>query len=187
MLSFFSSPTRAPIINTMSNFSIFIPFLILLFYFFISYLTSTLSKQFSAPNLVWNSLKTAPPQIGAVSSQVSPKISPPTKILFPFYNGQKNTNKILHIKIILFSNNSFAILSIPYKQMISPTSSQKRKASSNSKTASSDKKNSISSTTLLDPKVALSTKLNCKAPQEPESCCLPESMEQSQGPNLAPQ
>ena len=34
--------------------------------------------------------------------------------------------------------------------------------------------------------VALSTKSNRKAPQEPESCCLPESMEQSQGPNLAP-
>ena len=151
----------------MSNFSIFIPFSILLFYFSIIYITSTFSKQFSAPNLVWNSLKTAPSQIGAVSSQVSPKISPPTKILFPFYNGQKITNKILHIKIILFSNNSFAILSIPYKQMISPTSSQKRKASSNSKSASSDKKISISSTTLLDPKVALSTKLNRKAPQEP--------------------
>ena len=166
----------------MSNFSIFIPFLILLFYSSIIYLTSTLSKQFSAPNLSWNSLKTAPPQIGAVSSQVSPKISPPNKIPCPFYNGQKITNKNLHIKIILFSNNSFAILSIPYKQMISPTSSQKRKVSSKSKSASSDKKISISSTALLDPKVALSTNLNSKAPQEPESCCLPESLENSQGP-----
>ena len=137
----FFSPTWAPIITTMSNFSIFIPFSILLFYFFIIYITSTFSKQFSAPNLVWNSLKTAPSQIGAVSSQVSPKISPPPpKILFPFYNGQKFTNKILHIKIILFSNNFFAILSIPYRQMISPTSSKKRKAPSKSKSASSDKK-----------------------------------------------
>ena len=110
--SFFSSPIRAPIITTMSNFSIFIPFLILLFYFSIIYIKSTLSKQFSAPNLSWNSLKTAPPQIGAVTFQVSPKISPPNKIPFPFYNGQKITNKNLHIKIILFSNNSSTSLTL---------------------------------------------------------------------------
>ena len=136
--------------------------------------------------MVWNSLKTAPSQIGTMSSQVSSKISPPKKFLFPFYNGQNITNKFLHIKIILFSNSSFAIISIPYKQMISPTSSKKRKAPSKSKLASSDKKNSISSTALLDQKVALSTNINREASQEPESCCLPDSLENSQGPIPAP-
>ena len=70
--------------------------------------------------------------------------------------------------------------------MISLTSLKKRKAPSKSKSAQTDNKNSISSTALLDSKVAMPTNLNRKASQEPESCCLPGSLKNSQEPISAP-
>ena len=111
-------------LHNMSNFSIFPPISMLLFYSYIFLLLFLYPQQLSDPNLVGNSLKTASFRFRAVPSQVSTKISSPSTIFLPFPNRQKITNKILHSKIILFYNNSFAILGIPYLQMISSSTAQ---------------------------------------------------------------
>jgi hypothetical protein len=98
----------------MSNFSIFLSFLILLFFSFIILIIFPFSKQFSAPNLVWYCLKTAPSELRTESFHVSDQIFSHSFIFLHNKDDNQITNKIPHPHIILFSNNSFAILSIPY-------------------------------------------------------------------------
>ena len=170
-ISFFSSPTPMTPPNSMSNLSIFPPFLLFLFYSSLILSLFPFSKQFSDPNLVWYCLKTAPIQLQTVPLQVLPQISSPLTNNLLFCNCQKITNKNSHNKIILFSNNSFAILGIPYSKMISSSSLRKRKALNEIKSALSSGKSQKSSLVLLESKVAMPTKLNRKASQEPESWC----------------
>ena len=144
--------------NNMSNFSIFPPISMLLFYSHIFLLLFLFPQQLSAPNSAWNCPNTAPIQFRTVPPQVSQKLSPPTKIFLPFYNCQKINNKILHRRIILFSNNSFAIIGIPYFKMFSPSNSRKRKALLRITSNQSDQKLQKLLPAPLANKVAMSTK-----------------------------
>jgi hypothetical protein len=118
-------------------------------------------------------LKTVQIQIQTMPLQVPPQIPSPLPKLLPFCNFQKITNKNSHNKIILFSNNSFAILGIPYPKMISSSSLRKRKALNEIKSALSSEKSQKPSLALLESNVAMPTKLNREASQEPESWCIP--------------
>ena len=179
MGSFFSSPTRAPIITTMSNFSIFIPFSILLFYSFTILIIFPLSKQFSAPNLVWYCLKTATSQFRTESFQVSGQISPPSSTFLHHKDDNQITNKIPHPHIILFSNNSFAILSIPYYcKTTSPSSARTHIAlnQANFNLILIQFPQKLSDKSKL--KVALPFKLNSKVFKKPEFLCFFVKMNQ---------
>jgi hypothetical protein len=110
----FFLPTPVTLTNFMSNISIFPPFLVFRFYSSIILALILSSKQFSNSNLVWYCLKSVPIQLQTVPLQVPPQISSPLRNNLPFCNCQKITNKNSHNKIILFSNNSFAILGIPF-------------------------------------------------------------------------
>ena len=217
MYRFFPLPTPVTLNNSMSNFTIIPPFLLFLFYFSMIFTLFPYSKHFSDQNLVWYGPKTAPLKIGPVSFQVQDQISPPLSIYLCNKSNNQITNKIPHPHIILFSNNSFAILSIPYfcktisptstrerialnqvnfnlvlnnnkinlfsndsfailripyPKMISSSSLRKRKALNEIKSALSSGKSQKSSLALLESKVAMPTKLNRKASQEPESWCI---------------
>ena len=159
----------APIITTMSNFSIFIPFSILLFYSFTILIIFPLSKQFSAPNLVWYCLKTAPSKFRTESFQVSGQFFSPSFIFLHNKYDNQITNKIPHPHIILFSNNSFAILSIPYYcKTTSPPSARNRIAlnQANFNLILNQFPQKLSDKPKL--KVALPFKLNRKAFKKPE-------------------
>ena len=156
----------------MSNFSIFIPFSILIFYSFKILIIFPLSKQFSAPNLVWYCLKTATSQFRTESFQVSGQISPPSSTFLHHKDDNQITNKIPHPHIILFSTNSFAILSIPYHcRTTSPSSARTHIAlnQANFNLILNQFPQKLSDKPKL--KVALPFKLNCKAFNKPEFLC----------------
>ena len=156
----------------MSNFSIFPPILIRLFYSYLILIIFPSSKQISAPNLVWNRLKAAQFEFRMVSFQAPGQISSPSSN-FP-HNKYDNqiTNKIPHPHIILFSSNSFAILSIPYYcQTTSPSSERKRIAlnQANFNLVLNQFLQKLFDKSKI--KLALPFKLNCKAFKKPEFLC----------------
>ena len=127
--SFFSLPPIIPI-YTMLKYSIFAPIFSIFVYSYVIYMTYITYKNFSVSNSgqkPWNSPNVYP---HPMPSQVPPKISLPLAKNLPPKCNRQIQKLISHKQIILFSSNSFAILSIPYfkfKIMHRPTSPRQHK------------------------------------------------------------
>ena len=117
-------PTIIPT-YTMLKYTIFAPIFPILVYSYVIYLTYLSYKNFSVlktPQKPWNLPNV---YFHPMPSQVPPKNSLPLVKISLRNRNQQIQKSILHNHIILFSNNSFAILSIPYlkfKNMNRPTS-----------------------------------------------------------------
>jgi hypothetical protein len=114
----------------MLKYSIFAPIFPIIVYSYVIYLTYIAYQNFSVSNSgqkPWNSPNVYP---HPMPFQVPPKISLPLAKNLPPKCNRQIQKLITHKQIILFSSNSFAILSIPYskfKIMHRPTSPRQHK------------------------------------------------------------
>ena len=109
----------------MQQFTISAPIFLIFIYFCIICSNYLSQQKFSALKTHQKQLNLTEFRFRPATAQASPKNSLPLTNIFPPNNNHRIQKLITHNQIILFSSNSFAILSIPYfqfKKMIRPTS-----------------------------------------------------------------
>ena len=114
----------------MQQFIISAPIFLIFIYFCIICSNHLSQQKFSALKTDQNQLNSTKFRFRPATAQATPENSLPRNKFSPPNNNQQIQKSIPHKQIILFSSNSFAILSIPYskfKKMLRPTSPRQHK------------------------------------------------------------
>ena len=161
----------------MSHFTISAPILFIFIYMYMICNRQLLLQQFSALKTHKKPWKSTNFQFRPTTAQTPHNNSLPLTKFPPQNNRQPNQILILHEQIILFSSNSFAILSIPYtkfKIMNRPTSPNQQKRQQKALQSQGKLLTEPLNSTMLSPihnhmeeSIAFPKNLNRMAPQEP--------------------